>query len=75
MFCKINLHEIKCKIRGEYIREREIKVLISPHSAHQWQPYLIPETHDMYVIKEQKNIVLKDKDNLSSVGTNRPPNH
>ena len=29
----------------------------------------------MYVIKEQENTILKDKDNLFSVGTDRPHNH
>ena len=29
----------------------------------------------MYVIKQQGNTILKDKDNLSSVGTDCPPNY
>jgi hypothetical protein len=29
----------------------------------------------MHVIKEQENTILKNKDNLSSVGKDRPPNH
>ena len=37
--------------------------------------YLISETHDMYVIKEQENTILKDKGILSSVGTGRSLNH
>ena len=36
---------------------------------------LIPEIHSTHVIKEQENTILKNKDNLSSVGTDRPPNH
>ena len=29
----------------------------------------------MHIIKEQENTILKDKDNLSSVDTNRLPNY
>ena len=74
MFCELKVHEIKRKIKSEYKRERS-KVLTSPQSAQQWQPYLIPETQNMYVIKEQENTISRDKDNLSLVGTDRPPNH
>ena len=68
------MHEIKCKIKSEYRRKRS-KVPTSPQSAQQWQLYLIPETQNMYVIKEQENTISRNKDNLSSVGTNRLPNH
>ena len=68
------MHKIKHKIKSEYKRKRS-KVLTSPHSAQQWQPYLIPETQNMYVIKEQENTISRDKDNLSLVGTDHPPNH
>ena len=73
MFCELKVHEIKHKIKSEYKSKRS-KVPTSPQSAQQWQPYLIPETQNMYVIKEQENTISRDKDNLSSVGTNRPPN-
>jgi hypothetical protein len=56
------------------MRERS-KVPISPQSVQQWQPYLIPETQNMYVMKEQENTISRNKDNLSSVDTDRPPNH
>ena len=62
------------KVKTENKRKRS-KVPTSPQSAQQWQPYLIPKTQNMYVIKEQENTISKDKDNLSLVGTNRPPNH
>jgi hypothetical protein len=72
--CEFEVHKSKRKIKSKYMRERS-KVPTSPQSAQQWQPYLIPKTQNMYVIKEQENTISRDKDNLSSVGTDRPPNH
>jgi hypothetical protein len=53
------------------ICERESRVPISPQSARQWQSYLIPQTQNMHVIKEQENTISRDKNNLSLVGTVR----
>jgi hypothetical protein len=72
--CEIKLHESKRKIKSKCMRERS-KVPTSPQSAQQWYPYLISETQNMHVIKEQENTISRDNDNLSSVGMDRPPNH
>jgi hypothetical protein len=56
------------------MRERS-KVPTSPQSAQQWYPYLISKTQNMHDIKEQENTISRDNDNLSSVGTDHPPNH
>jgi hypothetical protein len=37
--------------------------------------YSILEIHSIHVINKQENILLKNDNNSSLVGTNRPPNH
>jgi hypothetical protein len=69
------MHESKCRIKSKYMKRESSRVPISPQSARQWQSYLIPQTQNMHVIKEQENTISRDKNNLSLVGTVRPPNH
>jgi hypothetical protein len=54
---------------------RESKVLTSPLSTYQWLTVFNLEIHSIHVINKQENILLKNKNNSSLVGTNRPPNH
>ena len=55
--------------------ESECRVLTSLLSTQQWLIRFNPEIHFMHVINKQETILLKNKYNLSSVGTDRPPNH
>ena len=63
------------KNKRELKYERECRVLTSPLSAQQWLIRFNPEIHSMHVINKQETTLLKNNDNLSSVGTDRPPNH
>jgi hypothetical protein len=57
------------------MREREVRYRFHHNPHNNGNRILIPKTQNMYVIKKQENTVSRDKDNLSSVGTDRPPNH
>ena len=54
---------------------RECRVLTLPLSAQQWLIRFNPKIHSMHVINKQETTLLNNKDNLSSVGTDHPPNH
>ena len=69
------VHKINVKLKvNKCERERESRVLSSPLSA-QGQLDLIPKIHSTRIIIKQETTALKNKDNLSSVGTDHPPNH
>ena len=67
------MHEINVKI--EWIYERESRVLTSPLSAQQWLIRFNLEIHFMHAINKQETTLLKNKNNLSSVGMDCSPNH
>jgi hypothetical protein len=67
------VHEINVKKESECMREN--RVLTSPQSAHQWFINFILAIHSMHVMNKQENTLLKDVNNSSLVGTDRPPNY
>jgi hypothetical protein len=54
---------------------REYRVLTSPLFAQQCVIKFNVEIYFMHIINKQETILLKNKYNLSSVGTDCPPNH
>ena len=56
-----------------YKWERESRVLTLLLSTQQWLIRFNPEIHSMDVINKQETTLLKNKDNLSSIGTDHPP--
>jgi hypothetical protein len=71
LICVTKVHEIKRELNYE----RECRVLTSPLSIQQWLIRFNPKIHSMHVISKQETTLLKNKYNLSSLGTNRLPNH
>jgi hypothetical protein len=71
LICVTKVHEIKRELKYE----RECRVLTSPLSVRQWLIIFNPEIYFMHVISKQKTTLLKNKYNLSLLGTNRLPNH
>jgi hypothetical protein len=55
-------------------RERESRVPTSPQSVHNSNRDSIQTTYNHICYKTRK-FILKDNNNLSLVGTDRPPNH
>jgi hypothetical protein len=69
------MHKIKCNIDLMISeRERESRVLTSPQSVHNSNRNSIQTAYNHICYKTRK-FILKDNNNLSLVGTGRPPNH
>jgi hypothetical protein len=67
------MHKIKRNIKL-MISERESRVPTSPQSVHNSNRNSIQTAHNHICYKTRK-FILRDNDNLSLVGTGRPPNH
>jgi hypothetical protein len=69
------MHKIKCNIDLMISeRKRESRVPTSPQSVHNSNRDSIQTAYNHICYKTRK-FILKDNNNLSLVGTGRPPNH